>query len=82
MAPGRRRIVLVFDRESWVEIKARNDAVLLSQMNPAGSEKVIDGEPPFLVTIGNAPSVRVTYNDLPVDLRPHYKVDVARFTLN
>ena len=82
VAPGRRRIVLVFDRESWVEIKARNDAVLLSQMNPAGSEKVIDGEPPFLVTIGNAPSVRVTYNDLPVDLRPHYKVDVARFTLN
>jgi len=26
--------------------------------------------------------VRVSYNDQPVDLEPHIKVEVARFTLN
>ncbi|MBS0336891.1 MAG: DUF4115 domain-containing protein [Proteobacteria bacterium] len=78
---GRRRIVLSFDKESWVEIKAGNGELLLSQMNPAGTEKVVEGVPPFLVTIGNAPNVRMIYNEQPVDLRPHFKVDVARLTL-
>lgn len=82
MAGGKRRIILSFDRASWVEIKAGNGETLLSQMNFAGTEKVVEGEPPFLVTIGNAPNVRVTYNELPVDLKPHFKVDVARLTLN
>jgi len=31
--------------------------------------------------IGNAQHVRVRYNDSPVDLGPHTKVEVARFTL-
>ena len=70
-----------FDKDSWVQIKARNGETLLSQVNPAGTEKVIDGLPPFELTIGNAPNVHVTYNDQPVDLKPHFKVDVARFTL-
>lgn len=82
LAPGKRRIVMRFEKESWVEIKARNGQTLLSQLNPAGSEKVIDGDPPFQLTIGNAPSVHVTYNDQPVDLKPYFKVDVARFTLD
>ena len=82
LVPGKRRIVMRFEKESWVEIKGRNGETLLSQLNPAGSEKVIDGDPPFQLTIGNAPSVQVTYNDQPVDLKPHFKVDVARLTLN
>ena len=82
LAAGKRRIVMRFDKESWVEVKARNGVTLMSQLNPAGSEKVVDGDPPFQLTIGNAPSVHVTYNDQPVDLKPHFKVDVARFTLN
>jgi cytoskeleton protein RodZ len=80
LAPGKGRIVLRFEKESWVEIKGRN-GTLLSQLNPAGSEKTVEGDPPFQLTIGNAPSVQVTYNDQPVDLKPHFKVDVARLTL-
>lgn len=82
VAQGRRRIVLSFDKESWVEIRAGNGELLISQMNPAGTEKVLEGAPPFQVTIGNAPNVRVSYNETPFDLRPHFKVDVARFTLD
>lgn len=78
---GSKKISLQFDRESWVEIRQANGKTLLSQLNPGGSKQVIEGIPPFLVIIGNAPSVHLSYNDQPVDLRPHFKVDVARFTL-
>ena len=78
---GRNRIELEFDQQSWVEIKQATGKILLSQLNSAGSRQLIEGVPPFDVVIGNAAKVRLKYNDAPVDLRPHFKVDVARLTL-
>jgi len=75
------RIVLHFDAESWVEIRDGTGKVLMSQLNRAGGEKVVQGTPPFSVVIGNAQHVRVTYDDEPFDLTPHIRVEVARFTL-
>jgi cytoskeleton protein RodZ len=75
------RIELQFQKESWVEIKDRVGRTLLSQLNPAGTQRVVEGSPPFSVIIGNAASVRVQYNDAPVDLKPYVKVEVARLTL-
>jgi cytoskeleton protein RodZ len=43
---------------------------LLSQLNAPGTQKVVEGAPPFSVIIGNAANVRVTYRDAPFDLRP------------
>jgi cytoskeleton protein RodZ len=80
-APGNRRITLVFDQESWVLVRARDGKVLISQLNPAGSERVVEGRPPFEVVIGNAAHVRVRYDDRDVDLAPHMKIDVARLKL-
>ena len=76
-----RRIRFEFQRESWVEIKDRDGMTLLSQLNPAGTQKVVEGAPPFSVIIGNAANVRVTYRDVPFDLTPYVKIEVARFTL-
>jgi cytoskeleton protein RodZ len=81
MPGGSKRIQLEFDQLSWVEIKQANGAVLLSQLNPAGSKQSIEGAPPFEVVIGNAANVRMRYNEAPVDLRPYSKFDVARLTL-
>ncbi len=78
---GAKRIELEFDELSWVEIKQANGKVLLSQLNPAGSRQLIEGVPPFELVIGNAARVRLKYNDVAVDLRPYFKVDVARMTL-
>ena len=78
---AKKRIELAFDQQSWVEIKQADGKVLLSQLNPAGSKQVIEGVPPFQVVIGNAGSVRLKYDDAPVDLRPYVKVDVARLKL-
>jgi len=81
-APGEsKRIQLEFDQLSWVQIKQANGKVLLSKLNPAGSKQSVEGAPPFEVVIGNAPSVRLKYNDAAIDLRPYFKVDVARLTL-
>ncbi len=76
-----RRIDLEFDKDSWVEIKQGDGRLLLSQINKGGTRQALEGMPPFSVVIGNAPSVRMRYNDESVDLRPHFRVDVARLTL-
>lgn len=76
------RIVLRCEEESWIEVKDAADRVLVSSLNAAGSERVVQGRPPFSLIIGNAQHVRMSYNDRPVDLQPHIKVEVARFTLN
>lgn len=76
-----RRVVLRFERESWVEIRSGTGKLLVSQLHAAGSERVVAGVPPFEMVIGNAHYVQLTYNDQPVDLMPHIKVEVARFTL-
>jgi cytoskeleton protein RodZ len=78
-APG--RIELQFDDLSWVEIKQADGKVLLSQLNQPGTKRVVEGAPPFDVVIGNAAKVRVKYNDAALDLRPFFKVDVARLKL-
>ena len=74
-------IRMAFIKDAWVEIEDGRGRKIFSQMNAAGTEKIIQGTPPFSVAIGNAAQVRITYNGKPVDLAPHTKVDVARFTL-
>lgn len=78
---GTRRLALRFEREAWVEIRGAGDRVLFAQLNPGGSERVVEGEPPFRLVIGNAHHVRLTYDGAPVDLAPHIKVEVARLSL-
>lgn len=70
-----------FHGESWVEIRDVRGKLLFSKLNAPGSEAEVTGKPPFNVIIGNAPEVKVFYNDREFDLEPHTKVAVARFTL-
>jgi cytoskeleton protein RodZ len=79
---GEARIRLEFDRESWVEIRDRDGKALMSQLNAAGSRRVVRGRPPLSLVIGNGAAVRLTYNDKPVDLKPYIEIEVARLTLN
>jgi len=70
-----------FHGDSWVEIRDGKGKLLLSKLNSAGSEAEVTGRPPFSVIVGNAPEVRLYYNDREFDLEPHTKVAVARFTV-
>jgi cytoskeleton protein RodZ len=55
--------------------------MLVSSLNPPGSERVVRGKPPYSLVIGNASSVTVLYDDKPIDLAPHTRQDVARLTV-
>jgi cytoskeleton protein RodZ len=75
------RLVLRFERESWVEVRSRGGKLLMQGLNPGGSERAVEGSPPFTLVIGNAQHVRLSYDDKQIDLAPYVKVEVARFTL-
>jgi cytoskeleton protein RodZ len=72
---------MVFEEESWVEIRDRSGNQIFGQLSPAGSRRRASGEPPLTVVVGNAAGVQLTYNDKPIDLAPYTRVDVARLTL-
>ncbi len=75
---------LVFEGEAWAEVKDSRGKLLLSRINPRGTEQVLHGKPPFSLAIGNASHVKLVYNNKPVDLAPHIKVPggTARLSLN
>ena len=76
------RVRMRFAQASWVEIRDREGRKIFSQFNPAGTEQMVSGVPPLTLVVGNAKGVDLTYNEQPVDLGPHTKVDVARLTLD
>jgi cytoskeleton protein RodZ len=78
---GPNRLVVRTEGEAWIEIKDSADRMLVSSLNPPGSERVVRGRPPYTLVIGNASNVRVTYDDKPIDLAPHTRQDVARLTV-
>lgn len=79
--PGSRTLQMKFDTESWVEIRDRNNKIIFSKLNKAGTEERVNGMPPFKLVVGNARGVQLSYDDKPVDLAPHIGVTVARLTL-
>ena len=78
---GVHRIVFRCEEEAWLEVKDAAGRQLLSSLNPAGCERVVQGRGPFELVIGNASHVQVLHNDRSLDLRPHTKQDIARFTI-
>ena len=79
--PDARELTFVFDAESWVEIRDRNDQTLYSNLNQAGTTRRVRGLPPLQIVVGNAQGVRMTYNGREIDLARHTRIDVARLTL-
>lgn len=80
--PGVHQLIFSFDGSSWVEVKDAAGRTIFSQMNAKGTTQVVEGRPPFQLVVGNASLVRLQYNDQPVDLMPHTRVEVARLTLD
>ncbi|MDR1996044.1 RodZ domain-containing protein [Azonexus sp.] len=78
---GGAQLRLVVNRESWVEVRDRDNRLLFSQRLPAGSEQALTGTAPLSLAVGYAPGVRLTWRDKAVDLAPYTKGDVARLVL-
>jgi len=80
---GPAQVRIVFEGESWVEVRDGSGATIFSRLNAAGTQRVIRGKPPLSLVVGNASTVKLSYHDKPVDLHPHTNMnaDVARITL-
>jgi cytoskeleton protein RodZ len=57
-----------------VQVKDGNGKLLLSKVNPPGSEQVLGGKPPYSLMIGNPGQVKLVYNNSPVDLSTFAKL--------
>lgn len=71
----------VFDKESWLEVRDRDNKLIFSQRVAGGSEQLLSGNGPLSLTIGYAPGVRLFWRGQSVDLAPHTRGDVARLVL-
>ena len=74
-------IHLVFEDESWVDVKDKFGKTIFKQVNPPKSEQWISGRPPFSLVIGNASSVHLYYEGEEIDLDEFTDVEVARLIL-
>lgn len=70
-----------FAQPSWVEVRDRNGQIIFSKKNDGGTEREVEGLPPFAVIIGNAGFVTLQYKGKAVDLSKRSRDDVARLTL-
>jgi len=66
---------------SWVEVRDRNNQILLSRTLAAGETAGLDGTPPLRLVIGNAQGTRISFRGQPVSLAPATKDNVARLEL-
>ncbi|HLO63021.1 MAG TPA: DUF4115 domain-containing protein, partial [Azonexus sp.] len=80
-AAAQPQLRFVVDKESWIEVRDRDNKVAFSQRLASGAEQVVTGQGPLSLTIGYAPGVRLFWRGQPVDLAPHTKGDVARLVL-
>ena len=70
-----------FDDRSWIEIRDAAQKVVFVGEYPAGTRQNVEGKAPFQVWIGRASGVRMFVGERSIDLKPHTREEVARFTL-
>ncbi|MDE2400924.1 MAG: DUF4115 domain-containing protein [Burkholderiales bacterium] len=74
-------LVLLSRDPSWVEVRDAKGNKLLARNLDAGETVKLDGDRPFKVVLGNAPSMQITYQGKAVDLASYTRNNVARFEL-
>ena len=75
-------IVMTFSAPCWVDVRDNAREFKLFGEMPNGATKVLGGQPPYKMVIGNSRAVTITINGEPFDLTPYAKGNVARFTLD
>lgn len=71
VAPDIDKLSLRFSADCWIEIKDRDNKLIVATLKHADEKLQIEGRGPFKVLLGYAPGVSMAYNGAPV------KVDVS-----
>ena len=72
-------LLLIFDADSWVEVRDAQGQRLLTRTGKAGQQLRLRGRAPFDVRLGYAPGVRIEYNGRPFAGPAARKSRVAHF---
>jgi cytoskeleton protein RodZ len=64
-----------------VEIRDATQKIVFVGEYPAGTRQNVEGKAPFQVWIGKASGVRLFMGERGIDLKPHTREEVARFSL-
>jgi cytoskeleton protein RodZ len=75
------QVSLIFDGESWADVRDARRTRLVYQQFKAGQSVTIAGVPPFKVYLSNAGAVRMRYAGEPYDVSKHRSGLYARFTV-
>lgn len=78
---ARAQLTLAFRGTSWLEVRDRTGAVVLSMTGATGMSHDIAVAPPGEVVVGNAAAVDATWRGKAIDLVPYTKQNVARVRL-
>ena len=70
-----------FDDRSWIEVRDAAQKIVFAGEYPAGTRQNVEGKPPFQIWIGKASGVRLFMGERSIDLKPHTREEVARFSL-
>lgn len=62
------QLSLRFSADCWVEIKDRDNRVLVAALKRANEQLQLEGRGPFRVLLGFAPGVEMAYNGTPVNI--------------
>lgn len=62
------RLVLTFNKRSWIRVTDANGNRMASGIVESGATKEFNGEPPYKVTLGFAPGVKVSIGGKSVDV--------------
>lgn len=80
-APPSVGLRIEFDDRSWIEIRDATQKIVFVGEYPAGTRQNVEGKAPFQVWIGKASGVRVFLGERGIDLKPHTREDIARFSV-
>lgn len=78
---GAPEIVVRFSRDCWVDIRDSTRTFKLVGTMKKGTERKLEGKPPYKVVLGNAEAAEILVAGKPFDLAAHTVANVARFTL-
>ena len=76
-------IKILAEQGAWMEVRDATRARLLYNMVPSGESKLLQGEGPFRISMGNARSTRVFINDIEIDFASYISSkNTASFTVS
>ncbi|EXJ14643.1 RodZ domain-containing protein [Imhoffiella purpurea] len=79
---GPPQVALEFTGTTWIDVRDAQGKVVLNGEMREGDRRVLTGEPPYKLVIGNAAATRMTVGGEDFDVQRRARGNVARFSLD